>query len=93
MPHSVTLTWTPSVDAVQSYNVYRGVAAGAEAPQAINAAPITADTFVDETIPSPGIYFYNVTSVENGAESLHSAEISAVVLPLPPTNILVTAIV
>ena len=92
MSHTVTINWTASVDAVQSYNVYRSTVSGAEIPPFINSAPITADTYTD-IVPSPGIYYYVVTSVENGAESVHSAEISAAVLPFPPTNVVLGTIV
>lgn len=92
--HSVTISWTASADAVQGYNVYRSTnALGAEAAPALNgAALITGDTYTD-TVPGPGAYDYVVKSVENGAESLASNEVAALVLPFPPTQVTLGAIV
>ncbi len=90
--HTVTLTWTASTDAVEGYNVYRASnAPGTEKAPAQNTTLITGTTFTD-TVPSPGVYDYVITSVENGAESVHSAEVVATVPPFPPTNVVVSAI-
>lgn len=93
MAHSVSLSWTASVDTVQGYNVYMAVnAPGTEQAPALNGSTlITGTTFVAQ-VPGPGAYEFVVTSVENGAESIHSNEASAIVLPFPPTNLVVTAI-
>ena len=90
--HTVTLTWTASLDAVDGYNVYRSTnAPGSEKAPAQNSALITGTTYTD-TVPAPGVYDYVVTSVENGAESVHSSEVVATVLPFPPSNIVVSAV-
>ena len=91
--HTVTLSWTASTDAVQGYNVYMATndPGGEKAPALNGATLITADTYV-ATVPGPGVYEFVVTSVENGAESIHSNEASATVLPFPPTNLLVSSI-
>jgi len=47
---------------------------------------VTATTYTDAPATA-GKYFYVVTSVENGAESIASNEVSVSLLPLPPTNL------
>jgi len=89
--HTVPISWTASTDSVNGYNVYRG-ALGAEAPPPINGtALITGTSYSDQV--SPGVYSYVVTSVENGAESVHSNEVTATVPPFPPTNVVLGTIV
>jgi len=90
MAHSVSLSWTASSDTVDGYNIYRGTAAGQETTK-VNTALVTADTFTDTTAPV-GDSFYVARSVIGGVESVNSNEVSAVILPAPPTNLAVTAI-
>lgn len=91
--HAVTLSWTPSTDSVDGYNVYvASNAPGTETAPALNGSTlITGSTYV-ATVPSPGVYDFVVTSVEKGAESVHSNEVVATVLPFSPTNLVITAI-
>lgn len=92
MLHTVTINWTASTDAVDGYNVYMSKnSPGTEAPPALNPTLIIGTTYT-ATVPSPGVYDFVVTSVENGAESAHSNETAATVLPFPPTNLLVSAV-
>lgn len=91
--HTVNLSWTASLDAVQGYNVYEAVNnPGGEVPPALNGANLIAGTTYAAVVPGPGIYEFVVTSVENGAESVHSNEVSATVLPFSATNLLVSSI-
>jgi hypothetical protein len=91
--HTVTLNWVASTDNVSGYNVYEAVnAPGTEAPPALNGSVLITGTTYVATVPSPGVYEFVVTSVENGAESVHSNEVSATVLPFPPTSLVVSAI-
>ena len=91
--HTVSLSWTASLDSVQGYNVYMAVnAPGTEAPPALNGSTLITGTSYDAVVPSPGVYQFVVTSVENGAESVHSNEVAATVLPFSPTNLVITAI-
>jgi len=83
MAHSAVLSWTASTDAVDGYNVYRGSAAGQESTK-INSALVTDVTFTDSSIPL-GDSFYVVKSSLGGVESVASNEVSAVILPAPPT--------
>lgn len=98
LSHSVTLTWVASVDepstllAGEGYNVFRGTSAGNESATPLNASLVQATTYVDSTV-TPGTYFYIVKAVINGAESIASDEVSAVILPLPPTSLVVSALV
>jgi hypothetical protein len=92
MAHQATLTWTASTDAVAGYNVYRSTnPPGNEGATPINAALVTGTTYVDTPL-IPGLYGYTVTSVEGGVESVHTAEVTARILPAPPTNVSVSAV-
>lgn len=91
--HTVNLSWTASLDAVQGYNVYEAVDnPGGEAAPALNGANLIAGTTYAAIVPGPGIYEFVITSVENGAESVHSNEVSATVTPFPPTALMVSSI-
>jgi hypothetical protein len=93
MSHSVTLSWTASADVVQGYNVYMSVnAPGAEKSPALNGSTLITGTSFVAPVPGPGVYDFVVTSVENGAESVHSNEAAATVLPFPPTAVVISAI-
>jgi hypothetical protein len=87
--HSVSLSWTASTDAVDGYNVYRGALAGQETTR-VNTALVTATTYVDAA-PPVGPSFYVVRAVKNGVESANSNEVSAVILPQPPTSLVVVS--
>jgi hypothetical protein len=89
MAHSVSLSWAASTDPVSGYNVYRGAAAGAETTL-LTPTPITALVFTDSS-PVLGEDFYVVKSVLNGVDSVASNEVSTVILPAPPTNLVITA--
>ena len=91
MAHSVILNWNASPDIpADSYNVYRGTATGQESTTPLNSTPLTATTYTDTTV-EPGTYFYVVKSVANGVLSPVSNEASAVILPQPPTNLVVAS--
>ena len=89
MAHSVSMAWTASTDPVSGYNVYRGATAGSETTL-LTPTPITATTFTDSS-PLLGHDFYEVKSILNGVESLVSNEVTTVILPAPPTNLVITA--
>lgn len=77
----VTLGWTPPAyngDAQNlTYDVYRGTTAGGESPTAI-ATGVTGSTFTD-TSGTPGqTYYYEVTAVDLGGESVDSNEASGI---------------
>jgi len=92
--HTIVINWTASTDAVQGYNIYQAEnAPGTEkANPPINGAVLVTTNTYTATVPSPGVYEFVVTSLENGAESVVSNEVSAIVLPFPPTDVLVGAI-
>lgn len=90
MAHSVDISWTASVDTVDGYNVYRGTASGSETTTPLNSALVTGTTYTDTTV-IPGEYFYVVTSSKSGVESVHSNEISARILPAPPTMLVLVS--
>ena len=89
MAHSVQISWTASSDAVSGYNVYRSAAAGLKTTL-LNAALVTATSYTDNTV-LPGNWYYDVTAVENGAESAVSNSVEAVILPAAPTNVILVS--
>jgi hypothetical protein len=82
-PHSVLLTWTPSVSGnVIGSNVYRGTTAGGPYTK-INSSPVSGNSYTDTTVQNGVTYFYVVTAVSNtGAESGYSNMGTA---PVPST--------
>lgn len=91
MSHSAVLTWVDSVDAGAQYNIYRSQTSGLYTTP-LNNTPLAAGTttYTDSTVV-PGTWFYVATSVLGGAESVHSNEVKAVLLPAAPTSLVVTA--
>jgi hypothetical protein len=82
--HSVDLSWSPptsSTDPVAGYNVYRSLNGGT--PQMLNSTPITATTYVDNSVVSGSTYTYTAESVDaNGVQSAPSNQIE-VTIPSP----------
>jgi hypothetical protein len=87
--HSVSLSWTASTDPVNGYNVYRSTTSGAKTTL-VNTSTITGTTFTDTTALA-GTWFYDVTAIENGVESAVSNSVQAVLLPAPPTNLVLVS--
>jgi|SRR5450631_3931872 fibronectin type 3 domain-containing protein len=73
--HSVTLKWVPTPGAT-SYNVYRSSVGGGRYEKIGSAVN---PTYVDTPVPSGGVLYYVVTTVENSKESGFSSEIKATV--------------
>ena len=77
--HSATLTWSAPSDATtgSTYNIYRATGAcptsglGTLTFAKVNAAPITALTYVDSGL-TVGTYCYYATQVQSSTESLPS---------------------
>jgi len=82
--HNITLNWTAPTagGAPTSYNVKRGTAAGAETQLASVTVPAT--TYVDSAGVGGTKYFYVVTAVNSGGESVPSNEVSATFLVSVP---------
>jgi fibronectin type 3 domain-containing protein len=89
MAHSVTLSWTASVDPVAGYNIYRGTnPPGNEGATPINTSLITGLTYVDTNVTAGEKLDYVATAVSaSGVESVHSNEITATVPLFPPTGL------
>ena len=93
MAHTVALSWTASTDTVDGYNVYMSInSPGTEKAPALNGSTLITGTTYTASVPGPGIYDFVVTAVASGAESVHSGEVSATVLPFPPSALKITAI-
>jgi hypothetical protein len=97
MAHGVVLTWSDT-DAGPGvgYNVYRGVAAGAESATSINATPIDVGTtgtlsFTDTNVVAGQTYYYTVRATLGGVVSAASSEVSATVPLAVPTGLTASA--
>lgn len=71
----IQLNWTAPKGAA-SYNVYRGIAAGAEGPTPV-ATGVTATTFTDTALPAGTRYYYRVSAVNPTGEGALGVEVSA----------------
>ena len=69
---SVAVSWLP-VSGAQTYNVYRATSPGGEGATPI-ASGITGTSFVDTNVSVGTQYYYQVTAVSSGVESLRSFE-------------------
>ena len=90
-PHSVTLSWKPSVplstsprDAIRGYYVFRSLKSGAYTDHdRISTFPLAGTRCIDATVKPRNTYYYVVKSLaESSAESVVSPEIKAVI-PFP----------
>ena len=87
---SVTLAWTATAGS-SSYNIYRGVASGAETQLATG---VSSPAYADKTVTNGVTYYYEVTAVSGAGEGTKSAEVSAtpqLVLPAAPTGLTASA--
>jgi fibronectin type 3 domain-containing protein len=75
----VTLSWSAGAGA-DSFNVYRGTAAGGET---LYRTGVASPTFVDDTATNGVTYFYRVTAVNSAGEGTASNEVSATPTPGP----------
>jgi hypothetical protein len=77
--HKAMLSWTPSTSTVSGYNVYRGTQKGGPYTK-ITSSLVPGANYSDLTVQAGLTYYYVVTSVmSNGAESVHSSEVSATI--------------
>ena len=75
--HSVLLQWSASTTSGVTYNVFRGIATGAEGSSPLNSSPISATSFTDTNVTSGSTYFYTVKAVNSAGSSSASNEASA----------------
>ena len=87
--HTVTLTWTASVDG-GVYTVYRAPGACSSTSTFASITSGVAGTTYADTGLAPGSFCYEVTTVVNGAESAPSNQAPAVILPASPGTLSVT---
>jgi fibronectin type 3 domain-containing protein len=73
--HSVTLNWR-ATPGTSSYCIYRSRVSGS-GYQLIGTSETA--TFKDTPVPAGAVFYYVVTSIQNGNESKYSEEIKAVV--------------
>ena len=81
-PHSVTITWEPSVSRVAGYNIYRADASGSNFTK-LTGQPVFATKYTDLTVEAGKTYTYYVSAVSpNGVESKPSENVT-VKVPSP----------
>jgi hypothetical protein len=86
MPHEITVSWDASPQTVSGYNIYRGTAADNESNVPLNGGTLITTTSFTDTTVFPGVtYFYEVTAVFGGVESVDSIEIKAPPVPFDPS--------
>jgi fibronectin type 3 domain-containing protein len=85
----VTLNWTAQGHAVSSYKIYRGTTPNGEGATAI--ATVTAATYTNTGLSAGTTYYYKITAVDTGGESVMSSEVSAVPAPSAPAAPSVTS--
>ena len=90
--HGLKLAWTESTTGT-TFNVYRGIAAGAESATPL-VTGLTTTTYLDTNGTAGTVYFYYVTAVLAGIESAPSNEASATfpTVPSSPTSLTCVAV-
>jgi hypothetical protein len=82
VPHSVSLSWAPSISAVVGYNVYRGSVSGGPYSR-LNPSEDSLTSYTDHSPSGGQKYYYVVTAIESsGIESGFSNQAS-VTIPSP----------
>jgi fibronectin type 3 domain-containing protein len=77
-PHSVTISWAPSVSPVAGYHVYR--ASPPAPPVRVTVNLVSGTQFTDKTVDGGRTYLYYVTSVDfKGMESDASKKVEVTV--------------
>ena len=90
-PSQIQLSWNASATAV-SYNIYRSTTPGGEGSTPL--VNVTSSPYTDSTVTNGTTYYYQITAVNLGGESLKSVEVSATPEPAPPaapSNVTATA--
>jgi hypothetical protein len=82
VPHTVSLSWAPSLSAVIGYNVYRGSVSGGPYTR-LNPSVELLTSFADHTVLGGQTYYYVVTAIDGkDLESTFSNQ-AAVTIPSP----------
>jgi fibronectin type 3 domain-containing protein len=87
--NSISLTWN-TVNEAAGYNIYRSTSQSGTYSN-LNVNVITGMEFTDTTVSSNVIYWYSVSAVLNGMETVRSNPISATTLLPAPVNLTVEA--
>ena len=82
----VTLAWSALTGAT-SYNVYRGTSRGGEGATAYRTG-VTGTTFIDTGLTNGVTYYYQLSAVNAGGESVRSAEVAVAPCAGGPRNLL-----
>ena len=81
VPHSVSLSWSPSISSGVSYSMYRGNSTGG--PYTLLKGRVSSTSYVDLSVLAGRTYYYVATAVDSrGRESVPSGEVQAAI-PTP----------
>lgn len=86
--NQVALTWN-AVQGATSYNVKRSTTSGG--PYTTIATNVTTNSYTDTNVANNTTYYYVVSSIVSGAESINSFEASVVLPPSAPANLTATS--
>jgi fibronectin type 3 domain-containing protein len=82
---SISITWT-AVSGAVSYNVYRSVSLDGTYEKANNSV-IVSNSFLDTGLNAATTYYYKVTAVNAGGESVQSNTVFTITSPNAPTEL------
>ena len=78
-PHTVALSWNPSISQVVGYNVYRGTVSGGPYGK-LNSVVDANTAYTDPSVKNGTTYYYVTTAVDSkGQESTYSNEAQAII--------------
>jgi fibronectin type 3 domain-containing protein len=85
---SVTLGWN-AISGVNSYNVYRSTSEGGTYTK-INSSAVSGTEYTDTSLSPDTRYYYKVSAIFDGIESLQSSSVSTTTLSSVPSNLRIT---
>src|SRR5262249_60468294 len=84
----VALTWTAASGAT-SYNIYRSTSSGGQGNTPVKTG-VTGTSFSDTSLANGTTYYYQVSAVDSGSESVKSSEVFATPRVAAPTGLTAT---
>ncbi len=90
---NVALSWSASTGAV-GYNIYRAFSSGGEG-STVFVGNVAGTSYIDSAVSGGNSFFYQITAVDAGGESVKSSEVSVAypaAAPLGPTSFTANAV-
>lgn len=82
VPHSVSLSWAPSISAVLGYNVYRSSVSGGPYTR-LNPSVDSLTSYTDHSVSGGQTYYYVVTAIDNSHSESAFSNQASVTIPSP----------